>query len=158
MPSEARYSLDTSSLVAAWRERYPIENFPSFWERLERLIETGGALASTEVLRELKRRDADLYAWFKQHEKMFVEIDDGIQQAVIEIMGKYPKFVDERTGKSAGDPFVIALAMKSSPPLIVVTEEGLGSENRPTIPLVCGREKLPCINLLQLIKEQNWII
>ena len=36
------YCIDTSSLIAAWQERYPIENFPSFWVKLEDLIVTRG--------------------------------------------------------------------------------------------------------------------
>lgn len=27
------YCIDTSSLIAAWQERYPIENFPNFCDR-----------------------------------------------------------------------------------------------------------------------------
>lgn len=32
------YCVDTSSLIAAWQERYPIENFPNFWDRMDALI------------------------------------------------------------------------------------------------------------------------
>ena len=28
------YCIDTSALIAAWQERYPLENFPRVWERL----------------------------------------------------------------------------------------------------------------------------
>jgi hypothetical protein len=100
----ARFSIDTSSLVAAWAERYPIDVFPSFWDRLAALIGTGELVACREVLRELERRDKNLHAWCKARDGFFVEIDNPMQEKVIEIMGKYPKFVDERTGKSAGDP------------------------------------------------------
>jgi hypothetical protein len=39
------YCIDTSSLIAAWQERYPLENFPSFWHKLDGLI-TDGRLVS----------------------------------------------------------------------------------------------------------------
>lgn len=32
------YCIDTSSLIAAWQERYPIENFPPFWGKMGDLI------------------------------------------------------------------------------------------------------------------------
>jgi hypothetical protein len=32
------YCIDTSSLIAAWQERYPIENFPRFWDKVDALI------------------------------------------------------------------------------------------------------------------------
>ncbi len=154
----ARFSIDTSSLVAAWAERYPIDVFPSFWDRLAELIASGALVACREVLRELERRDKDLHTWCRAHDGFFVEIDDPMQSRVIEIMGKYPKFVDERTGKSAGDPFVIALAARHDPRLVVVTEENGGTAQRPKIPFVCREEDVPCINLLQLIREQGWRI
>jgi hypothetical protein len=154
----ARYTIDTSSLVAAWAERYPIDVFPSFWDRLATLIATGEVVACREVLRELERRDKDLHNWCEAHHGFAIEIDDPMQEHVIEIMGKYPKFVDERTGKSAGDPFVIALAMRHNPGLVVVTEENGGTAQRPKIPFVCQEENVPCINLLQLIREQEWRI
>ena len=28
------YSIDTSALIAAFHERYPIENFPSLWHEI----------------------------------------------------------------------------------------------------------------------------
>ena len=31
------YCIDTSCLIAAWDERYPPENFPKFWEYLDKL-------------------------------------------------------------------------------------------------------------------------
>jgi Domain of unknown function (DUF4411) len=154
----ARYSIDTSSLVAAWAERYPIDVFPSFWDRLAALIATGDLVACREVLRELERRDKDLYDWCKAHDGFAIEIDELMQEHVINIMGKYPKFVDERTKKSAGDPFVIALAMQHNPGLTVVTEENGGTAQRPMIPFVCQEEGVACFNLLQLIREQGWKI
>lgn len=154
----ARYSIDTSSLVAAWAERYPIDVFPSFWDRLAALIAAGELVACREVLRELERRDTALHDWCRVHDGFAMEIDDPMQEHVIEIMGKYQKFVDERTGKSAGDPFVIALAMRHNPGLVVVTEENGGTAQRPKIPFVCQQEDVVCINLLQLIREQGWKI
>ena len=78
------------------------------------------------------------------------------QQRVIQIMTKYPNFVDTRTGKNSGDPFVIALALQHSPQLTVVTEENGGSDNRPAIPHVCGAVGIKSMNLLGLIQSYGW--
>lgn len=156
--AERRYSIDTSSLIAAWAERYPIDVFPTFWQRLGQLIESGLLAASIEVLRELKRKAPDLHDWIKDRAELFVEIDDECQQHVAALMAKYPKFVDERTGKSAGDPFVIAVAIGENKQLKVVTEEIGGTLDRPKIPNVCRLENIECINLLQLIRELGWKI
>ena len=151
-----KYSIDTSSLVAAWLERYPIDNFPGFWSGLDDAIQSSIVVASQEVLREVKKRDEGLYKWCKERKKFFIEVDDDCQDRVTEIMEKYPRFVDTRTGKNSGDPFVIALAQTYDPQLIVVTEENGGSGSRPAIPYVCAAEGIQQVNMLTLIQRLGW--
>jgi hypothetical protein len=71
-------------------------------------------------------------------------------------MATYPKFVDERTGKNSGDPFVIALAQSYNPTLTVITEENGGSASRPAIPFVCTAIGVRHENLLALIRKYGW--
>jgi hypothetical protein len=113
-------------------------------------------IASKEVLIELDRKVDDLYAWIKQREEMFLEIDDELQASVSDIMTKYPKLVDERTTKSLADPWVCGLA--SVKRLAVVTEEKGGSAEKPRIPFVCQAESIRCLNLLEFIRELGWRI
>lgn len=37
----ALYCLDSSSVIAAWDERYPPENFPAFWAQMEQALTSG---------------------------------------------------------------------------------------------------------------------
>ena len=39
------YSIDTSALIAAFHEHYPIKNFPSLWRKIETLIKKEGTYA-----------------------------------------------------------------------------------------------------------------
>ena len=73
------YCIDTSSLIAAWQERYPIENFPPFWAKMDALIEGKRLVAPIEVLYEIKKRSDELHAWLKARPSMFRELDDAIQ-------------------------------------------------------------------------------
>ncbi|MGY4198960.1 hypothetical protein ACVIM9_008301 [Bradyrhizobium sp. USDA 4520] len=58
-------------------------------------------------------------------------------------------------GKFQADPFVIALAKVSG--YTVITEEtGIGSLGK--IPGVCTAMKIECINLMQLIDEEDWVL
>jgi len=151
-----RYSMDSSALIHGWVRAYPLRTFPTVWERLDELVANGVLKASVEVLNELQKQDDDLYAWCKERPAMLVDVDDAIQGAMRHIMGTYPKLVDTSKGKSGADPFVIAVAVTHNPSLSVVTEERGGSASKPKIPFVCRQEELHCINLLQLIEEQNW--
>jgi hypothetical protein len=155
----AKYSMDTSSLVAAWAERYPIRHFAPFWTRLETSLKSGLILVSREVYLEVGRKDEELFDWIKDTGVDPIEIDERVISEVQLIMANYPKLVDTRTGKSGVDPFVIALARAQSPRLTVITEESRGgNRERPKIPFVCEQADIgvECANLLGLIRVEDW--
>jgi hypothetical protein len=158
MSADFYYSIDTSALVHGWVRAYPpgIPMFRPVWDRLSALIEEGRLRASIEVRREITKKDDDLANWCEAHPNFFVDIeDDAIQEKVGALLGKYPRLVDTRKGRSGADPFVIALAQMHNPPLTVVTEERGGTADKPHIPYVCQEEDIRCINLLGLITEQT---
>ena len=151
MPSngKARYSIDSSSVIHAWRRAYPPKNFESFWGKIEDLIDSGEIVASVEVLNEMKKKDDEIYKWCLNRPASFsVEIDDEIQLHLNHIMGTYPRLVDTVKGRSGGDPFVIALARSNKPSsLTVISEENMGKKNSPKIPDVCRSENIDCIQI-----------
>ncbi len=151
------YSIDSSALIHGWQRVYRPKNFGFVWDRLDLLIEEGRLRASVEVLNELEKKDDELYAWCKdRREALFVEIDDSCQTQVGYIMGTYPRLVDTVKGRSGGDPFVIALAATTNPPMTVVTEEHPGKKDSPKIPDVCLAEGIPCIGLADMIEQEDW--
>lgn len=151
------YCIDTSSLIAAWQERYPIENFPPFWTKMDALIEAGGLIAPIEVLTEVSKRSDELHAWLKARPSMFRELDDATQIAAGEVLARFPRLVGERKLRTSADPFVIALARVED--LTLVTDEKpTGSAARPNIPDVCTALGMTAIGVLDLIKAERWII
>lgn len=56
------YSLDTSALFAAYNERYPIENFPPFWRKIEELIKQH-RLKMVEIAFEEAMKDKGVKEW-----------------------------------------------------------------------------------------------
>ncbi len=56
-----RYSLDTSSLIRAWHEAYPIDVAPSFWDHWQKSFAAQRAMISEEFLRETSKRSTDLH-------------------------------------------------------------------------------------------------
>jgi hypothetical protein len=149
------YSIDSSSLVHAWHRAYRPKNFPIIWTRFEDLITEGRLHMSIEVLGELKKKEDELFTWCKERSSGFViEIDDACQRQVGTLMGTYPRMVDTVKGRSAADPFVIALAMSTNPRKVVVSEENPGKQK---IPDVCRAETVDCIKLVDLIERENWL-
>ena len=153
------YSMDTSALFAAFNERYPIENFPAFWLNIEELIKND-RLKMSELAFEEAMKDSKVKQWCDQKGlKSYLqsEIDEAVQNKVRKILSQFPKLLDTRKGKSGADPWVIALAMIIQN-CTVVTEEGTdGTEKRPKIPNVCAHFGVECIQVVELIKRENWI-
>ena len=153
------YSLDTSALIAAYRERYPIENFPAFWRKIEELIKNH-RLKMVEVAFEEAMKDTGIKKWCDQNQLepyLRRETDGSIQNKVREILSIFPKLLDDRSGKSGADPWVVALAMISRN-CIVLTEEGpTTSSHRPKIPEACNHFGVEYIKLVDLIRKENWV-
>ena len=153
------YSLDTSALIAAFHERYPIENFPSLWHKIEELIKNG-RLKMSQIVFEEAMRDTEIKQWCDQNQlkqNLQVTIDESVQERVNEVLSQFPRLVDNRTGKSGADPWVIALAMITQNCVVVTEENPTHSANRPKIPDVCAQFNLQCIKILDLIEKENWI-
>lgn len=151
-----RYSIDTSSLINAWWRLYPPDVFPAVWGNLDGLIEDGSLRATEEVLHELRRQHDELYEWARARPAMFVEIDDPAQEEVRAILNDHPRLVQAPRGRSAADPFVIALARLNE--AVVVTEETRSpNPSRPKIPNVCDSLGVRTFNFLDLIRENRWV-
>ena len=152
------YCVDTSSLIAAWHERYPIENFPNFWDRVDGLIKDKRLVSPVEVLLETKKRSDELHAWLKARKAdVFLELNDAVQTAAANVLARFPRLVADKKLNTSADPFVIALALVQGVP--VVTEEKLtGNDNKPHIPDVCVAFGVECKNLLDLIRSEKWVV
>jgi hypothetical protein len=150
------YCVDTSALIAAWYERYKPNRFPKLWEQLDQLITEGRLVSSTLVLRECsKQRSEELHAWLKPRQAMFITPDETVQGQVDHIVNTYTGLVSAGKEKFQADPFVIAQAKVNG--YTVITEEtGIGSLSK--IPGVCAAMKVECINLMQLIDEEDWVL
>jgi hypothetical protein len=151
------YCIDTSSLIAAWQEHYPIENFPKFWDRIDGLIEAKRLVSPIEVFLETKKRSDELHAWLKARKaNVFRELDDAVQTEAANVLARFPRLVGEKKLNTSADPFVIALALVLGVP--VVTEEKFGSDRKPHVPDVCAAFGVECKNLLALIRSEKWVV
>jgi hypothetical protein len=61
------YCIDTSCLIAAWEERYPIDHFPNFWNLLDQAIQADKIVAPLAVHDETAKKSKDLHAWLGHH-------------------------------------------------------------------------------------------
>lgn len=151
------YCIDTSCLIGAWEERYPLENFPKFWTFFEKLIDDGRVCAPSPVLDETGKKSKELHKWLADHDGLFIDLDEPIQREAKAILAQHPRLVMAKKERFAADPFVIATARVRG--LIVLTEEGpTGKLQRPNIPDVCNAFGLEYMNLIRLIRAEAWVI
>lgn len=149
------YCLDTIGLLDAWVRWYPPDIFPSFWLKIEELVDSGQIIAPDEVLIELEKKEDDLYQWAKQRKQMFLPLDEDIQIAVGEILNQFPRLVDTRKERSQADPFVIAVAMCHKR-ILITGEKSSGTLEKPRIPNVCDHFGVGYIRIVQLIRQEKW--
>ncbi len=149
------YCFDTSSLVQAWTRSYPFDVFPTFWDKMEELVEQGRIVVPDEVERETSRRDDGLQKWIKDKDGLVWKIDEELQESVKEILSDFQFMVKNRPGKNAADPWVVALARITK--RIVVTEEIEDDASKnPKIPMVCKHYGIEFKRLLDVIRIEGW--
>lgn len=154
-----KYCIDTSFLLDAWRRKYPPDHFPPFWEYLDSLISSGNMKAPEEVFYDLEKKDDEVLGWAKDRKKlMFVPIDNETQLEVSAILERFEFLVNQRTGRSSSDPWVIALAKINAS--TVITNEGLSTKpnpQKPKIPDVCVSLGIRYIDTLKFIIEERLV-
>jgi hypothetical protein len=84
----ALYCLDSSSIIAAWDERYPLENFPPFWHHVDAAITAGRLFVAEAVIDELEKKSKDAAAWLKQRPTSIVPYTTSIQQQAKAILAR----------------------------------------------------------------------
>lgn len=149
-----RYSADTSAIIGAWRRRMPPDVFPSFWVKLDALIQHGDLACNEEVRREIRRKDDEIKAWLDARDHCVHETTAEIWAAAQEITRVFPMLAKAGTTKSEGDPFVIAFARVHG--LTVITDEGIGTGNVVKIPNVCNALQIKWVDLYGLARAEGW--
>lgn len=74
-----RYCIDTSCLIAAWEERYPIDHFPKFWALLEAAMTARKICALIAVHDETEKKSKELHDWLGNREGLFVDLNEDIE-------------------------------------------------------------------------------
>jgi hypothetical protein len=151
------YSIDTCAILDVVERYYNEKVFPGLWKNIDNFIMTGRIIAAYEVKVELeKKEDSEGYKWAQKYSRNLFRPFGGSQQTHVRtILRQYPGLIEPDSGKSNADPFVIALAITTSA-IVVTSEKGRGSINRPNIPDVCKKMGVKCVNIIGMCELEGW--
>lgn len=151
----AIYYFDTAGFMEPWNKHYPFEIFPSFWKKIDDMIDEGTIISVRAVYDELSRYDDELLAWAKQRREIFLEPTEDIQNVVRQVLCTAPKLYEAKTDRSGADPFVVALA-KLKNATLVSDEKRVARRKDITIHQACDLLEVPSMRVLEFIREQGW--
>ena len=156
------YLLDTSTISQAFGSFNP-NIFVSFWERFDTLVQAGRVASVRLVRLELEQASKPAVAWsplrLENLNRNFFSDPTEQEQQMVGAMSNDPELSAAANrwiskwerGTEDADPYLIARARVSMPPVTIVTEES-SADNRPgTIPAVCRRFGIDCIDLDEMI-------
>lgn len=171
----SKYLFDSNSLITPYKNYYPSDVFPTFWEKLKIFFLQKSFLID-KVYNEIMNGKYDfeddfIKQWVttivKQSNNIIIKTNTtDIMKNYASIM-QYVKECDDYTNASfnqwassnKADPFLIATAKVEN--AVIVTEESFVEiitpmKKEPHIPNVAENFEVRCINLVQFLKENNF--
>ena len=136
------------------RRVYPRQNFPAVWELVEDLVTQRRLISVADIFVELDAQDDEVASWAQSHQGIFLPLSEDIQTQARDILRSYPNLIDLKKRKSSADPFLIAAAIIHEA-TVVTQEKPSGGPPVVKIPDVCRGYKVPCIQLLEMLKEEG---
>ncbi|WP_353700135.1 DUF4411 family protein [Bradyrhizobium sp. INPA03-11B] len=131
------------------------EPFPKLWEQLDQLVTDGRLVSSTLVLRECnKQRSEELHGWLKSRETMFITPDEVVQRCSSRsTTSSTPTQAWYRRAKS--QPVRHRVCQGAS-----LNDRYRGDRHRQHRQGsgVCNDMEVNCINLIQLIVAEDWVL
>jgi hypothetical protein len=151
------YVIDTNVFISLGIY-YP-KRFPTIWERVNSLADSGNFVSVREVRRELETNCSSdhILNWVKQYRHIFHIPTNEECEIVLEIFQKpqYLGFVKRTNilkGMPVADPFIIAAAKIRK--FCVVTQESYKSKGA-RIPTACEDFNIECINVEGLLEREK---
>lgn len=156
----AQYLLDTNLFIQSENFIYR-DVFPSFWNELASLLQSGDAILHQTVYDELKRKKDPLYHWLKGLSVKPMPLSNNIMDSYLDIcawskgQGYTLRAVREFQEPSRADAWLCAEA-KSSGLVLVTNERRSNSINKIKIPNVCAAFGISCIDDHEFMRRFNF--
>ena len=152
-----KYCLDANVLIQAWQKYYNPKFCPDYWGILIELGKQDKIFIPELVYEEITRTEDDLSRWVKASKIPIKKISEPVTiclQKIYAVNPVHKNLVDNITGRSLADPWVIAHSLHENA-TVVTKEEKITALNskRIRIPNVCDNMGVRWMNDFQFIDE-----
>lgn len=136
------YLIDSNIFIRSKNEM-PMDLWPTFWERMTELVNSGEIFISVKVKEEIERGNDELTKWMRDSvpQNCFVELDDDIMRKYEEVQ----KWVGEKqftenakkVFATVADAYLVATAAAKDMTLVTYEKSDPNSKKRVLIPDAC---------------------
>jgi predicted nucleic acid-binding protein len=152
-----KYCLDANVLIQAWQKYYNPKFCPDYWDILIEIGKQDKIFIPELVYEEITRTEDDLSRWVKASKIPIKKISEPVTiclQKIYAVNPVHKNLVDNITGRSLADPWVIAHSLHENA-TVVTKEEKITALNskRIRIPNVCDNMGVRWMNDFQFIDE-----
>lgn len=166
----AKFLIDANVFVTPYRQYYPFDLAPSFWEKLEELIKDGTVVVLDMVKAEVLQGTDDLSNWMGS-----LEIGDYLDRRQPEIIAKYTEVLThlqtnpcyheaalhEWAKATVADPWLIAAAAVKGYTIITLEKTNTSlspnaPSKKPKIPDVASALGVDVHDLFFLMRKLNF--
>lgn len=150
-----KYIFDTGIWINLF-EHYPKETFTGLWKNFNDLLSNGNIVSSSEVLREISKRNDIIFTEATKIKHIFQRPTIDEMKIAKDIVNKYQFLVKKRSiniGNPEADAFIIAMG-KALDGTVVTTEKL--KQNAQKIPNICKDLDIKCLHFHEFFKKENW--
>lgn len=126
---------------------YPPDIYLTQWGKFESLVESQNLVSILPVYYELVKYEDGIKKWATDHKDLFTPLTEAIVENTKEIVNKQKYILKYGNHNDQADPYLLGYS-KASGHTILSNDKGLKGFSKEF--------KVSCIDLLELIKQENW--
>lgn len=156
------YLVDTNFFIQAWRDLYPPDVLPSFWEKVSQLGHQNQLISIDKVKAELYRMEDDLKKWSVDHlPHTFFRDTSTAQQTYASVVqwaqsrsGHYkPTAIADFLDVDAADAWLVAYAAEHGLPIVTYEKSAPEARKRIKIPDVAREFNVRTLTTIEMLRE-----
>lgn len=157
---EHKYIMDANVFITAYRQRYPFDIAPSFWEQLVEKA-SDKMLIIEDVQNEILKGKDQLAEWYNDNSSSFTVLRIP-EQEVIEAYSKVINSVNDNENykqsakdefASIADSWICSYALAYGATIVTLETYQFAAKKRVKIPNVCREFDIRYIDMLQFMRE-----